>query len=62
LKAKFKLTLLANNTFILTANTASNVNFIFEFPETVQQIELDKKMIDLRKEIKKLEDFVENGN
>lgn len=62
LKAKFKLTLLSNNTFLLNATTASGVSFTFEFPETVQQIELDKKMNDVRTEIKKLEDFVEKGN
>jgi len=62
MKAKFNLTLLADNTFILTAKTTTGVSFILETPKTGQQMTLDGKLNDLRKEIKKLEDFIENGN
>jgi hypothetical protein len=62
MKAKFKLKLLSDNTFILSAQTTSGVSFVLEIPKTNIQITLDRKMDDLRKEINNLETIIENGN
>lgn len=61
-KAKFKLKLLEDNTFLLTAQTSSGVAFVFDMAKTSEQMALDKKMYDLRNEINKLENYIETGN
>lgn len=62
MKANFKLKLLEDNTFLLTAQTSSGVAFVFDMAKTSEQMALNRKMYDLRNEINKLEKYVEYGN
>jgi hypothetical protein len=62
MNAKFKLVLLANNTFLLEAWGTNGIKMAFKIPETSQQMILDGKLADLRKEIEKMENMIKTGN